>query len=102
MPELKRDEIKKIQCIPSDLSKRDPKKLFSCRLFWYRYLILIGSFSKGDVNENSDIGLFVLMPSTRTGRESVFSQAENSQSKLWCKYDTKDPDEIRALHGHKV
>jgi hypothetical protein len=25
MPELKRDEIKEIKCIPSDLSKRDQK-----------------------------------------------------------------------------
>jgi predicted nucleotidyltransferase len=32
-------------------------------------IILFGSLVKGDVDVNSDIDLFVLMPSTKTGRE---------------------------------
>lgn len=32
-------------------------------------VVLFGSFVKGDVDVNSDLDLFVLMPSTRTGKE---------------------------------
>ncbi|MBW1729169.1 MAG: nucleotidyltransferase domain-containing protein, partial [Deltaproteobacteria bacterium] len=32
-------------------------------------IIIFGSFAKGDVDVNSDLDLFVLMPSPRTGKE---------------------------------
>lgn len=32
-------------------------------------IILFGSFANGDVDVNSDLDLFVLMPSTKTGKE---------------------------------
>lgn len=32
-------------------------------------IILFGSFARGDVDVNSDLDLFVLMPSSKTGKE---------------------------------
>lgn len=32
-------------------------------------IIVFGSFAKGEVDVNSDLDLFVLMPSTKTGKE---------------------------------
>ena len=32
-------------------------------------IILFGSFAKGDIDVNTDLDLFVIMPSTKTGKE---------------------------------
>ncbi|MGQ9617303.1 MAG: nucleotidyltransferase domain-containing protein [Spirochaetota bacterium] len=45
-------------------------------------IIVFGSFAKGDVDVNSDLDLFVLMPSTRTGKEWMNIIYENVDRKV--------------------
>jgi predicted nucleotidyltransferase len=45
-------------------------------------IVVFGSFAKGDVDVNSDLDLFVLMPSSRTGKEWMNLIYENIDMKI--------------------
>ena len=45
-------------------------------------IVVFGSFARGDVDVNSDLDLFVLMPSSRTGKEWMNLIYENIDIKV--------------------
>ncbi len=59
-------------------------------------VILFGSLLRGDVDVNSDIDLFVVMPSTKTGKEwmgEIYQSVERKVSSNIIVYNLKEFEE---------
>jgi len=59
-------------------------------------IILFGSLARGDVDVNSDVDLFVLMPSSRTGKEWMNFIYERVERKVASKIVVFNQEEFEG------